>query len=38
MELREAIDLDGSGSMVEHPPEIDGQRVVGLLVEAELRS
>src|SRR2546427_3704775 len=31
----EAIDLHGGGGMVERPPQIDRERLVGLLVEAE---
>src|SRR5215831_11343736 len=34
--LREAVHLDGCGGMVEHPPEIDRERLVRLLVEAEV--
>src|SRR5262245_60749674 len=34
--LREAIDLDGGGSMVECPPQIGRKRLVCLPVETEL--
>src|SRR6266446_8100109 len=36
VEVREAIDLHGSDGMVECPPQIDRERLVCLLVEAEL--
>src|SRR6266545_2792309 len=36
VELRQAIDLDCGGGMVEHPPKIDRERLVRLLVEAEV--
>ena len=36
VEVREAVDLDGRGGMVERPPQIDRERLVRLLVEAEL--
>src|SRR5215470_20336841 len=32
----QAVDLYGGDSMIEGPPKIDGERVVRLLVEAEL--
>src|SRR5262245_4260186 len=36
VEVREAIDLRGRGRMVENPPEIDRERLIGLLVENSL--
>src|SRR5262249_13704908 len=33
---RKAIDVDRSGRLVKHPPQIDRQRLVGLFVEGEL--
>src|SRR6266853_2808208 len=35
VEVRATIDLHGRGGMIEHPPEIDRERLVRLLVEAE---
>src|SRR6266542_6659826 len=34
--IRATIDMDCGGGMIECPPQIDGERVVRLLVEAEL--
>src|SRR5215475_16189172 len=34
--VREAIDLQCRGRMVEHPPQVDRERLVRLLVEGEL--
>src|SRR5438876_2488241 len=36
VEVREAVDLHGGHGMVERPPQIDRERLVCLLVEAEL--
>src|SRR5262249_55277122 len=36
MVFGESMDLDGRGGMVEHPPQLDRERVVRLLVETKL--
>ena len=36
MEVGSTVDVYRSGSMVEDPPKVDGERIVRLLVEAEV--